>query len=266
MATLLLAFLLQLPAVETIMSRVAENQTRAEEGRNQWIYQQSVLVRMHRSNGKLAREEASDFLVTPTAQGTEKQRLRFSGKYEQKGQYHEYSAPHHEYKEIDVDADLISDIADDLTNEKRSKDGVANELFPLTPKQQQRYVFHLKGKEDYRGSEVYRVTFTPKPGKDGIWKGEALIDAQEFQPLMVTTSLGQKIPLLVKTLLGTDVHHVGFKVTYKKLGDGVWFPATYGGEFYVRALFLYKRTISLSLNNSEFKKTDVDTKITFEKQ
>ena len=45
MVTLLLAALLvqaEPPTVETIMARVAENQTRAQEARKQWIYQQSV--------------------------------------------------------------------------------------------------------------------------------------------------------------------------------------------------------------------------------
>ena len=56
MFTLLTALLLigsNPPSVETIMARVAENQGRAQEARKQWIYQQSVLVRLHRSNGKL---------------------------------------------------------------------------------------------------------------------------------------------------------------------------------------------------------------------
>jgi len=53
---------------------------------------------------------------------------------------------------------------------------------------------------------VYRVAFEPKPHQDfdeAAWKGEALIDAAEYQPVSVhTTKLALKIPLAVKTLLG----------------------------------------------------------------
>jgi len=268
MFTLLAALLLVTgdpPSVETIMARVAENQTRAQDARKQWIYQQSVLVRLHRSNGKLAREELRDYLVTPTPAGTEKHLRHFAGKYEQGGKLHDYNVPGFEHKNIDVDADLAKDLAEDLANEEKSKDGISYDMFPLTTKQQAKYVFTLAGKETYRGQEVYKVTFRPRRGEeDGVWTGEALIDVQDFQPVMVTTGLGLKIPMLVKTLLGTDVQKLGFKLTYKKVADGVWFPASYGGEFYVRAVFFYKRKISLSMNNTEFRKADVASKVTFE--
>lgn len=260
-----LLFQAQLPTVESIMARVAANQASAQEARKQWIYQQSVMVRLHKSNGKLSREELRDYLVTPTPDGTEKHLQHFAGKYEEGGKLHDYDTPGFEHKSIDIDADLAKDLAEDLANEKHSKDGIAKDMFPLTAKEQAQYAFTLAGKELYRGQDVYKVTFRPREG-EAPWKGEALIDVQDFQPVVVTTTLGQKIPLLVKTMLGTDIQHLGFKLTYKKVADGVWFPDTYGGEFYVRAVFLFKRKISLSLTNSDFRKTDVSTAVTFEKQ
>ena len=265
MLPLFLALALQDPlTIDEIMARVAENQTRAEDARTQWVYAQDVMARMHRSNGKLAREESSQYVVTPTATGIKRERQHFEGKYENKGKLISYDHDHYEYKGVDIDGDLISDMVEDFTSDK-SKDGIRNSLFPLTAKQQKHYVYKLERREDYRGTSVYRVSFAPKHGEeDADWKGEVLIDAAEFQPLVVTTSLAWNMPGAVKVFLGTDIRNVGFKVTYKKVADGVWFPATYGGEFSVKGLFLYKRTISLSVRNDDFKKADVASKVTFE--
>ncbi len=296
MMHLLLLLLLQAaPApltVDEIMTRVAENQDRAKQARTDWVYQQDVLARLHRSNGKLAREEAWQYVVTPQAKGFHKEMQHFQGQYERKGQMISYDHPHYEYKGIDVDGDLISDLGEDFgaeethneethndesaglhvhvhagENAHAGEDGARANLFPLTKGEQGGYTFTLEGREDYRGIDVYRVTFRPvrsPHGDRGDWKGEAIIDAAEFQPVVVTTGLAWGIPMAVKALLGTDLHHVGFKITYKKVADGVWFPAVYGGEFYLKALFLYKRTISISVKNSEFRKTDVSSKIAFE--
>jgi hypothetical protein len=42
---------------DDIMARVAENQDRSLEARKHWTYRQTVLTRLSRTNGKLAREE-----------------------------------------------------------------------------------------------------------------------------------------------------------------------------------------------------------------
>ena len=41
-------------------------------------------------------------------------------------------------------------------------------------------------------------------------------------------------------------------------------PVTYGGEFSVRGVFVYKRDISISLRNSGFERAEVTRKIAFE--
>lgn len=264
MIQMLLALMLQAapppmaPDISEIMARVGENQDRAVEARKSWVFHQEMAVRIHRKDGKLSREQTREYLVTPTPKGIERKMEKLAG-------------GEHKKNGIDIDGDLVDSFFDDdemngATGDANSKDGVSKGMFPLTAKEQAKYIYKLEGREDYRGTPVYRITFKPKPkAEDADWKGEALIDVNEFEPVLVTTALGWNMPGAVKVLLGTDIQHLGFKITYKKVADGVWFPATYGGEFYVRGLFLYKRNISISMKNDDFRKTDVDTKITFEK-
>jgi hypothetical protein len=207
-----------------------------------------------------------EYAITPRKRRTQKELVHFEGKYESHGKYVSYDKPGYEYKGIDIDGDLINDISEDMTNDKESRDGLDHDLFPLTSREQKKYDFQLKATEQYRGRTVFRVSFAPKPhvdGDSGSWKGEALIDAEEFQPVMVTTNLAFGIPMAVKILLGTNIRGLGFSVAYQKFADGVWFPVSYGGEFEVRAVFFYKRTISVSLTNSDFRRTDVTTKVAY---
>lgn len=259
---------------DAIMARVAENQNRAEEMRSAFVYHQNVLVRLNRSNGKLAREEYSEYTVTPTPTGTRKERTLFRGKYVDHGKTVDFGTPGYEHKKLDADAGLGSSLAESFTNDRKSRDGIERDLFPLTSRQQRKYNFKLEGEEDYRGTPVYRITFTPRkkpffldadePGDDEeVWAGEVLVHRDEFQPVLVTTTLAVKIPLWVKTVFGTDVRELGFKVTYKKFDEGLWFPVTYGGEFKVKALFLYSRRVGVSMQNSGFQRAVVASSVTF---
>src|ERR1035441_8743859 len=106
-----------------------------------------------------------------------------------------------EIKDLDIDGDLIRDMVKDMTADKDTKDGLAHDMFPLTAKEQAKYIFTLEGKEVYRGRQIYRISFRPKPHEeDANWNGEALIDAAECQPVMVTTKLATHIPMAVKVL------------------------------------------------------------------
>ena len=251
--------------VSQIMARVGANQQSARATRQFYVYRQEQLLRMHRGNGKLAREEQAEYVVTPLKQNFEKHLTKFAGKYELKGQYVPYDQPDFHYRGVDLDADLMQSMAEDLMNDKKSRDGIGQDLFPLATGEQGKYDFRLVGTEIYHGRSAYRVAFQPKPHlEDGAsWKGEALIDAAEYQPILVVTSLAEKVPLLVKTLLGTDIKGLGFSLTYRKFADGVWFPVSYGGEFAVRGLFFYKRKISVSMQNSDFRKTDVSSTVAY---
>jgi hypothetical protein len=249
------------------MSRVASNQTKSQDQRKEWVYNQKQLLRMVRGNRKVAREERREYVIAPGEVPIQKELVKFEGKYESHGKYTSYDHPGYSYKEVDIDGDIINDLSEDMTNDKGSHDGIGHDLFPLTRDEQKKYNFKLKGTETYRDRAVFRVSFEPKPhppeGDGGSWKGDALIDAQEYQPVVVTTSLAYKIPMAVKILLGTNIKGLGFSVAYQKFADGVWFPVSYGGEFDVRAVFFYKRTISVSMTNSDFRRTDVTTKVAY---
>jgi hypothetical protein len=256
---------------EGIMLRVALNQDRAQEMRTAFVYHQNVLVRLQRTNGKLAREEYGEFTVTPTAKGVSREQTLFKGKYVQHGKEVAFDKSGFEHKSIDIDADFAKSLLEDFGHDKDSRDGVDHDCFPLTSKEQPKYKFVLEGTEDYRGAEVYRIRFEPKKkpsiyddDDNGQWAGEVLVDQKEFQPVLVTSALAFKIPGWVKVIFGTNVQQLGFKVTYQKFDDGIWFPVTYGGEFKLKAVFFYSRRIGLSMQNSGFQRAVVNSKVNFE--
>jgi hypothetical protein len=249
---------------ESIMAKVAAAQDRAEEARTTVVYHSNVLIRFNRSNGKLAREEQSEYIVTPTATGSKKERTSFLGKYTEHGRVIEYRQPTvNPHVRVDIDGEAITDLAEELADDRKTKDGIARDLFPLTSKQQRHYRFQLEGTEQYQGIPVYRITFEPKPDQDAAWAGEALVHQTEFQPVLVTTHLPFKIPFVVRTVLGTNIEHLGFKVRYKEFDQGLWFPVTYGGEFKLRALFFYARRIGISIQNDGFRRTNVNSTVKF---
>ena len=249
-----------------IMALVGENQERASDLRKEFTFHQKQLLRLNRGGGRIAREEKREYDVSPGRHTVSKELVHFEGRYDYKGKYVAYDRPGYKYKDMDIDGELIDGLSKDLTDDRHSRDGISCDLFPLTAGQQHKYNFKLLGKESHRGRDVYRVAFEPKPHQDfdeAAWKGEALIDAAEYQPVSVHTKLALKIPLAVKTLLGTDLKGLGFSVTYQKFEEGVWFPVSYGGEFEVRAVFFYKRTISVNMVNSDFRRTNVTSNVTY---
>lgn len=247
---------------EAIMARVAANQDRSEKLRSQYIYRQRIHIVTRRTNGKLLREETHDYRVIPTPDGTKKELQFLTGRYWRKGKYLDFQGePRPEPDSLD--GDLVHDFLNDLANEK-SKDGLARGLFPLTTQEQAKYQFRLLGEQSLQGRAVYRIGFGPKQKADLCWAGEALIGQADFQPLMVSTKLSRRIPFLVRTMLGTDLPGVGFHVQYQRQKDGVWFPASFGTEFRLHALFFLNRDISVSLQNTAFEHTDVHSKIKYE--
>jgi len=258
--------LAQAPDVQQIMSRVGINQAKAQELRQNYVYHQTQLLRMMRGNGKLAREEHRDYVITPELHRVRKQLAGFQGKYESHGAFLGYQKPGYHYKDLDIDGELLNEMSEDMTNDGKARDGIGSDLFPLTYHEQLKYTFHLVGTESYRNRQVWRVAFEPDRSlhhDETIWKGEALIDCAEYQPVLVTTKMARKLPLMVRTLLGTDVKGLGFSVSYARLAEGVWFPVSYGGEFEIRAVFFYKRTIAVSLVNTDFRHTDVTSSVAY---
>jgi hypothetical protein len=246
------------PSAQEIMARVATNQDREQQVRAEYIYQQHVRVVSRRTNGKLMREETADYLVTPTPTGTKKELKHIEGRYWHKGKYLDFQGE--PIPEPDsLDGDLIHDFAEDWG--KNNKDGLGSDLFPLTSKEQKKYSFVLAGEETFRGRKVYRVKFRPTDKSEITWAGEAVIDAEEFQPVTVFTHLSRRIPFAVRTLLGTDLPGIGFNVQYRRFDEGIWFPVGFGTEFRLHILFFLNRDITVSLENSGFQRTKVESKI-----
>ena len=247
------------PSVNEIMARVAANQDRGEQARAEYVYQQRIHVATLRTNGKLAREETADYRVVPTPDGTKKELKHIEGRYWHKGNYIEFhSEPVPDSNTLD--GSIVQSFREDLSNDK-SKDGLGCNLFPLTSQEQKQYLFELAGVETVQGRKAYRVKFRPHDKNDLTWAGEALIDAAEFEPLRVYTKLSRKLPLAVRTLLGTDLPGLGFNVEYRRFDEGVWFPVSFGTEFRLRAVFFINRDITVALENSAFQRAKVQSKI-----
>jgi hypothetical protein len=245
---------------DAIMARVAANQDRSEELRKQYVYRQHTHILTHRpKGGRLLREETADYDVVPTPDGTQKELKLLTGRYWAKGKYETFQGEPVPEQDT-IDGSLIHGFREDLLNEK-TKDGLGKNLFPLTTDGQKDYQFALLGQEMEQGRSVYHIGFRPKDSHDIAWAGEAYIDAAEFQPVRVFTKLSRRIPFAVRTLLGTDVPGVGFNVVYKRQEDGVWFPSTLGTEFRIHVLFFINRDVSVSLENSGFEHTHVESKM-----
>lgn len=250
------------PEAADIMKKVAENQDREQKERGRYIYEENIRVTTRRSNGKLAREEVADLLVTPTLKGTEKKQQSIRGRYWHKGRYLDFSgdpAP----DSGSLDGSLTSEFRDDLTNAE-SKDGIGKKLFPLTSDRQKDLKFELVAKQAVAGRNAYRIRFGPLDTKEFAWAGEALIDEEELQPISVYTRLSRRIPFFVRTLFGTDVPGLGFSVKYARIDKDVWFPVSFGTEFRLHAVFFVNRTITVSMENKNFRRATAESTIRYQ--
>jgi len=244
---------------EAIMARVAANQDRSDVLRQQYVYKQQIHILTHKPGGKLMREETADYNVVPTPDGTKKKLTQLTGRYWHKGRYEQFRG-NSAREEDSFDGDLISDLRDDLSDDE-AKDGLARRWFPLTREEQKAYVFKLLGQEVEQGRSVYHISFQPKDTNEIAWAGDAYIDAAEFEPVRVFTRMARPLPVIIRTLLGTNVPAIGFNVVYQRQPDGVWFPATLGTDFRIHADFVINRQVSVSLENSAFEHTHVASRI-----
>ncbi|MDE3196095.1 MAG: hypothetical protein KGN84_07120 [Acidobacteriota bacterium] len=264
MILLLPLLMLNAPSASEIMSRVAENQARAQTARTKFVYDMNVFVRLKRANGKLAREESRDYVVVPEEKGSKRKLTKLEGKVLEGKKETPYTEEGYRVKNVDIDGEIVDSFAKDVMWNKGDF-GPMVDWFPLTPNEVSRYTFTLAGEEKYRDYDVYKIDFVEHDEDDSCWRGEALIEKNEFQPVLVTAEWACRIPLAVKALLGTNVSEIGAKITYRKFDDGVWFPVNCGGELKLRVLFLYARTIAFTAQNSGFRKADVQTNVTFDK-
>ena len=262
----------QMPSVDAIMAEVVKHQDQAEQSRAKYTYTQKVRIRAIHSNGKLSREEFCMYNVVPQEKSTKKELVQCRGRYQDKGKTVEYhkSGEVNPDRKIDIDADLLPGLRDGLIDDKESRDGLAKDLFPLTSAEAKKYQYELEGEQSYRGEPVYRVKFWPKKEYAGFddektfWTGEALIDKADLQPVSITTHMTKGVPFWVKTMLGTNLRQLGFSVSYRRFDQAVYFPVSYGAEFDVKAVFFYKRTFTIALENKDFRRGQAESKITFE--
>ncbi len=255
------------PSAEAIMARVAANQDRAEQERAHYLYVQHARV-ISRKGSTVMCEEITDTRITPSPTGSQAALLKLNGRLLQKHQYLTYTelpanpaALAKDDHSLNVslgddttDRDLVENMRANLLHD-RSRDGLDARLFPLTTTNQAGYLFHLQGREQRNGRDVFHITFKPKQKDDYDWQGDAYIDAAAYYPVVIRTDLAHKVPLAVRTLLGTNVPGLGFTVVYAPQPDGVWFPVSFGTEFKIHVLFFFTRQIIVDAQNTAFEKT-----------
>lgn len=290
------------PDALAIMRKMAANTEAATEARRQYIYHQRVRSGLLKTNGEVVCREAREYDVIPQPNTTEKKLVFFSGACLEGKRMVPYSKPDVERpglrsKGTDHDADAangeresIAGLINDLANDSKSRDGIPRQLFPLGPEEIAHYKFTLKGETTINGRRAYDVTFEPA-GARGVcidvgdeqsetklhvdlrddeeqagcrpWKGDVWVDAEDFQPVRITTKLAKGIPWAVRVLMGINIHQLGFSLAYQRVAPGVWFPATYGTEFRFVVFWGFKRTVTLSMENTDFRKTDAQSSVTF---
>lgn len=276
-----------LPTAEEIMSRVATNQDRSEVERSHYVYVQHAKT-VSRKGSTVMCEEVTNYRVTPTVNGSHEELLNVDGRLLTNHKYVNYEAllPDDDAKshaskdkspkgdndadgttvtigDETTDRDLVEHIRANLINDK-SKDGINSHLFPLTSKAQGEYEFRLSGRERLNGREVFHIVFRPKAKNEFGWKGDAYIDTGSYQPVVISTDMARKVPLAVRTLLGTNVPGLGFTIVYAPQSDGVWFPVSFGTEFKLHVLFFFRREIIIDAQNRNFERTHVDSRIVSE--
>ena len=260
-----------------IMEKVAANTGSGSEARRQFLYHQKVRSAMLYSNGKLVRRELREYDVIPLADSTDKVLTSFQGEYQKNGKTFTYSAPDDPRRGDAMDASNLASLTDDLTNAKKSRDGIPAQLFTLLAEDLDYYRFTRAGDTSVGGRRAYRISFEPAKAGDVCistddgpnerchnWKGEVVVDAEEFQPVRIATTLARGVPAGIRVFMGINLRQVGFSVSYKRLEKDVWFPTGYGTEIGVTVFWGYKRTITLSLDNNDFRRTGAESTIHFD--
>lgn len=264
-----------------IMDRMAKSFEGAVDERRQYVYKQKATARLVRRGGQPARIERREYTVTPGPEKTEKHLDLVAGEYyKSKKEVVKYDKPGFEKGGMDIDGGIMEDLIEDLANDKKSRDGIPQNFFPLTASNLKYYKFTLKPPTTIRNRPAYVVAFEPLDPKTKCikiggsdeddddcesrpWKGEATIDAEEFQPVRIFSDLQFKMPWGVKVFLGTNIRQTGFSVNYTRVAPNVWFPVTYGTEFKLDLLFGYHRTITLAMDSADFRRADARSEITF---
>jgi len=123
--------------------------------------------------------------------------------------------------------------------------------------------FELIGEQEIAGRKAFRIRFGPKKPHDITLAGEALIDEEDFQPASVYTrflaSCLWRCALCWKLMSRTRL-----QCSLSRLDKDIWFPDSFGTEFRLKAVFFIDRTITVSLENKNFKRTTAESQITYD--
>lgn len=254
-----------------IMTTAVANMERSSEARKRYVYEQTLRMKLIGPDRKIAREEQREYEVLPSPSGTGKTLVRVAGSYRQGASMVSYDKLGFRRGTVDLDGELMDSLIEGLVDDEKSKDGIDLDLFPLRSKQVPFYRFMHRGDAAVSGRAVYRIEFQPDFKKCRsanvdcpVWRGEALVDRDELFPVRVDTHLARGVPLWVRTTLGTNFGQLGFSLRYIGVGDGVWFPASYGTEFKLRLFWFYRRTMALALENRRFRRASADSSINFD--
>jgi hypothetical protein len=287
-----------------IVAQMATHMDAALEARRQYVYHQHVRSNLSQSDGQEICRESRDYTVVPQEKSTDKALVSFSGECRQGKRMVPYAQPsatspglkdRATNKNDNSGRESIAGFIDDLANDSKSPDGIAHQLFPLTTEEIRYYQFTLKGEATVKGRRAFDLTFVPIEatglcfqigedksryqihadlGRDGSppsassacrsWQGEVWIDEEDYQPIRIDTKLAKGIPWGIRVFMGINIRQLGFSLTYERVAPGVWFPATYGTEFRVQVFWGYKRTVTLSMENTDFRKTDAESTVQFE--
>lgn len=291
----------QQPDSTAIMTKMAANTAAAVEARRQFVYREHARASLLLGNGRVVCKESREYDVVPQENRTEKKLTDFRGECRDGKNMVQYAPPSATpapgLKEKGAEGDNRESIAgflDDLTNDPKSRDGIPHDLFPLSSDDLPSYRFTLKGEATVNGRRAFQILFEPAELK-GVcvdvgddksqykihadlnqdehvdvgrkchpWKGEIWVDAEDLQPVRITTSLAKEIPWGIRVFMGIDIKQLGFSLSYRRVAPGVWFPATYGTEFHIQAFWAYKRTLTLSMENSDFRKASANSTVQFE--
>jgi len=277
------------PDALAIMQKMAANTDAAAEARRQYIYHQHVRSGLSKTNSQIICKESREYTVIPQASTTERKLVSFDGECRKGNKMVPYSPPGQVQPgmrekpatagdrlaaQVTSDRESITGVIDDLATDPKSRDGIPRQLFPLSGAEISRYQFRLKGDSTIKNRRAYDILFEPIDLKATCididehgcspWKGEAWIDAEDFQPVRIDTQLAKGVPWAFRVLMGINIRQLGFSLNYQRVAPGVWFPATYGTEFGIMAFWAYKRTITLSMENTGFLKTDAQSTVEFD--
>ena len=90
-----------------IMAKAATNVEKSIDARRQYVYKQSIISNLVRSNGKIARKENREYQVFPTETGSEKKLVTLQGEARRGKQSTNYTEAGFKDKNLDIDGVLM---------------------------------------------------------------------------------------------------------------------------------------------------------------